>query len=191
MQLHVFLSLLFGLSHKCACLLAKKLRESGSQTLLEMMINIKGDRFGPGARPVQDWINHTDTQVGKATKKKASELISLLPKYMEDRPGVSQEVAMKMLLHQEVSCQMSTRTFVTITNGDAHMCCDGGLLVSAASAVSSESEPSDLDPDSDSDDGFVVIEQKNQEDDEEYEDDDVVIGKKNKEDDEEDEDDEE
>ena len=165
MQLHVFLSLLFGLSHKCACLLAKKLRESGSQTLLEMMINIKGDRFGPGARPVQDWINHTDTQVGKATKKKASELISLLPKYMEDRPGLSQEEAMKSLLYQEVSCQKSMKTFVTLTNPDTHMCCDGSLLVPAVSAVSSDSELSDLESDSDagSDNGFVVLGQDEEE----------------------------
>lgn len=165
MKLHVLLSLIFGLLHKCACLLAEKLRESGSQTLLEMMTNISGDRFGPGSRPVQEWLNLTDTQVGKNTRKKASKFITSLPKYMEDRPGLSQEEAMKSLLYQEVSCQKSMKTFVTLTNPDTHMCCDGSLLVPAVSAVSSDSELSDLESDSDagSDNGFVVLGQDEEE----------------------------
>jgi hypothetical protein len=162
MKLCDFLGLFFILKAPCARLLAEKLTESGSKTFLQILTNIKGDRIGIGSRPLQDWINHTDPEVGKATREKASKFINSLPKYMEDHPDLSQDEAMKRLVLHEVSCQMSMKTFVPITNADTRCSFEESLLVSAVSAVSSESEPSDLESDSDSDDGFVVIGQKEQ-----------------------------
>lgn len=168
MKLHELFCLLFNLTPPCARLLASKLTEAGSNNVMEMLRNLKGDRIGVGSLPVQDWINHTDPEVGRATREKASRLISMLPEYMVKHPGLSQEEAMKRLVHREVSCQRSMRTFVTLTNADTDSTFEESFLVSAVSAVSSDSEPSDLE--SDSDDGFVVLGQEEEQEDQEQED---------------------